>query len=197
MRWGLTRKKQVGTVSEEIRKGSPKAVKEWETYYYKNVCPKSHLVELGKKLYIKISEVFRAEIDSIEEEDCINFIINLVISRTYDGYTSEKQTIYEQLQEILGVKIEPAPDEWDRGYNVDFFIKIQDKYIGLQIKPTGYEYIPQIINERKQQKATHEKFRKKYGGNVFYIFSVAEEKKKIIANPEIIDEIRNEIKRLS
>jgi hypothetical protein len=33
------------------------------------------------------------------------------------------------------VKIEPASDEWDRLFNVDFFIKIKDKYIGIQIKP--------------------------------------------------------------
>lgn len=199
MRWGLNKKKQVGAVAEEIRKCSPKNIREWEDYYYKKVYPKNHLIELGKKLYVKISEVIRAEIDEISEEDCVNFVINLVINRTYDGYVSEKETIYGQLQDILGVKIEPAPDEWDRGFNVDFFIKIKDKHIGLQIKPTGYAYIPQIINERNQQKETHDKFTKKYGGKVFYVFSVKDEKtgKKIIANNEVIDEIKAEIKRLS
>ncbi len=199
MRWGLNKKTQVGAVAEEIRKCSPKKLKDWENYYYKNVKPKTHLIELGKKLYIKISEVIRAEIDEITEQDCTDFVINLVINRTYDGYVSEKETIYGQLQDILKVKIEPAPDEWDRGYNVDFFIKIKDKYIGLQIKPIGYEYMPQIINERTQQKVTHKKFKKKYGGNVFYIFSVKDKntKKKIIANKEVIDEIKQEIKRLS
>ena len=199
MRWGLNKKTQVGAVAEEIRKCSPRDITDWEEYYYRKVYPKSHLIELGKKLYTKISEVIRAEIDDINEQDCINFVITLVINRTYDGYVSEKETIYGQLQDILGVKIEPAPDEWDRGFNVDFFIKIKDKYIGLQIKPTGYAYIPQIINERTQQKATHDKFKKKYGGEVFYIFSVKDEekKKKIIANPEVIEEIKQEIKRLS
>ena len=199
MRWGLNRKTQVGAVAEEIRKCSPKSIKEWEDYYYRKVYPRNHLVELGKKLYIKISEVIRAEIDQISEEDCVNFVINLVINRTYDGYVSEKETIYGQLEDILEIKIEPAPDEWDRGFNVDFFIKIREKYIGLQIKPTGYAYIPQIINERTQQKETHDKFTKKYGGKVFYIFSVKDEKtgKKVIANKEVIDEIKAEIKRLS
>ncbi len=199
MRWGLTRKKQVGAVAEEIRKCSPKNIKEWEDYYYTNIYPRNHLAELGKKLYVKVSEVIRAEIDEISEEDCVNFIVNLVIKRTYDGYVSEKETIYGQLQEILGVKIEPAPDEWDRGFNVDFFIKIKDKHIGLQIKPIGGEYMPQVINERNQQKETHDKFTKKYGGKVFYVFSVKDEekKKKVIANPEVIDEIKAEIKKLS
>jgi len=199
MRWGLNRKKQVGAVAEEIRKCSPNKKEDWETYYYKNVYPKTHLIELGKKLYVKITEVVRAEIDDITEEDCINFVINLIINRTYDGYVSEKDTIYGQLQDILGLKIEPAPDDWDRGYNVDFFIKIKDKYIGLQIKPVGFEYMTQIINERTQQKITHTKFTKKYGGKVFYIFSIKDEKtkNKVIANKEVIDEIKTEIKKLS
>jgi hypothetical protein len=196
MRWGMTRKNKVGPVSELIRKCSPKALNEWEEYYYKNAYPKTHLEQLGRKLYIKITEVCQAEIESIAEENCIDFIINLVINRTFDGYQSEIQTIYGQLQQALGVKVEPAPDEWDRGYNVDFFIKVKDKYIGLQIKPAGYAYITQIINELEFQKSTHQKFTAKYGGQVFYIISVKKEKNKVIYNPEVIEEIRDEIKRL-
>lgn len=196
MRWGLNKKTQVGPVAELIRKCSPKTVEEWEEYYYKNTYPKEHLEELGRKLYVKVTEVCQAEIESITEEDCINFITNLVINRTFDGYQSEIQTIYGQLQQALGVKIEPAPDEWDRGYNVDFFIKINDKYIGLQIKPAGYAYITQIINELKFQEATHKKFTEKYGGKVFYIISIKRDDKKIIYNPEVVKEIRAEIERL-
>ena len=195
-RWGLQKKRMVGAVSEEIRKCSPKKVKEWEQYYYEKVYPKEHLIEIGKKLYVKITEVVRAEIDDILEEDCIDYVVNLVINRTFDGYMTEKKTIYEQLQDILGVKIEPAPDEWDRLFNVDFFIKITDKFIGLQIKPAGYAFITQIINERKQQQETHKKFTLKYGGKVFYVISVKEEDKKKIYNTEVIEEIKQEIERL-
>lgn len=195
-RWGLQKKKMVGAVSEEIRKCSPKSVEEWEKYYFKNVYPKEHLIEIGKKLYVKISEVLRKEIDDITEEDCVNYVINLVINRTFDGYMTEKKTIYEQLENILNIKIKPAPDEWDRLFNVDFYIKIKDKYIGLQIKPAGYAFIPQIINERKNQEATHKKFTAKYGGRVFYVISVKEGDKKEIYNTEVIDEIKSEIKRL-
>jgi hypothetical protein len=196
MRWGLTKKNKVGAVSDEIRKCAPKSLSEWEEHYYKKVYPKEYLENLGRRLYIKITEVCQAEIENITEQDCIDFIINLVINRTYDGYQSEIQTIYGQLQQALGIKVEPAPDEWDRGYNVDFFIKVKDKYIGLQIKPAGYAYITQIINELEFQKRTHEKFTAKYGGKVFYIISVKEGKKKVIHNPEVIEEIRKEIERL-
>lgn len=196
MRWGLTRKKKVGPVSELIRKCSPKIKEDWQKYYYENAYPKTHLEQLGRTLYIKITEVCQAEIDSISEEDCINFVINLVIDRTFDGYQSEIQTIYGRLQKELGVKVEPAPDDWDRGYNVDFFIKVKDKFIGLQIKPAGHAYITQIINELQFQKETHKRFTSKYGGGVFYIISIKEGDKKIIYNPEVIGEIRHEIDKL-
>jgi hypothetical protein len=196
MRWGLTRKKKVGSVSELIRKCSPKIKEDWQKYYYENAYPKTHLEQLGRMLYIKITEVCQAEIDSISEEDCINFVINLVIDRTFDGYQSEIQTIYGRLQKELGIKVEPAPDDWDRGYNVDFFIKVKDKFIGLQIKPAGHAYITQIINELQFQKETHKRFTSEYGGGVFYIISIKEGDKKIIYNPEVIEEIRHEIDRL-
>lgn len=196
MRWGLTRKSRVGSVAELIRKCAPKNKHEWESFYYQQVYSKEHLEQLGRILYSKISENCRAEIESVEEQDCINFIINLVINRTFDGYQSEIQTVYGQLQSELGVQIIPAPDEWDRGYNVDFYIDINGKYIGLQIKPAGYAYITQIINELQFQKRTHEKFTAKFSGKVFYIISVAEGKKKVIHNKEVVDEIQQEIKRL-
>lgn len=196
-RFQLNFSRNVGKVSEEIRKCSPKNKEEWEEYYYKNVRPKEHLIELGRKLHTKITEVLQAEIESITEQDCIEFIINLVISRTFDGYMTERETIYGQLQDILGVKIEPAPDEWDRLYNVDFFIKINDKFIGLQIKPAGgVSHITQIFQEKAQQAKTHEKFTAEYGGKVFYVVSIKENDKKKIHNNEVIEEIKSEIERL-
>lgn len=195
-RWGLQKKRMVGAVSDEIRKCSPKTLEDWEKYYYKKVYPKEHLIEIGKKLYVKITEVLRAEIDEIEEQDCIDYVVNLVTKRTFDGYMTEKKTIYEQLQDILSLKIEPAPDEWDRLFNVDFFIKIKEKFIGLQIKPAGYAFITQIINERKNQEATHKKFTEQYGGKVFYVISVKDGDKKKIHNIGVIEEIKQEIERL-
>jgi len=66
----------------------------------------------------------------------------------------------------------------------------------MDFKPGEYEYITQIINEREQQKKTHEKFTAKFGGKVFYIISLTEGKNKIIHNPEIIEEIKKEIELL-
>lgn len=183
--------------SELIQKCSPKRIEEWEEYYFQNVRNKEHIENLGRRLYIKITEVISAEVEEITEEDCIEYMFNMVIDRTFDGYMTEIETIYGQLEKILDMKIQPAPDEWDRLYNVDFFIKIEDKYIGLQIKPANdVSHIPQIFKEHSIQEVTHKEFTEKYGGKVFYVISIKEGGKKKIHNTEVIPEIEEEIKRL-
>jgi hypothetical protein len=196
-RFQLNFKRNVGPVSEEIRKCSPKVIKDWENYYFKNVRSKNHISDLGKKLYVKITEVIPSEVETITEEDCITYMFDLVIKRTFDGYMTERETIYAQLEEILGLNIEPAPDKWDRLFNVDFFIKINGKYIGLQIKPaSGVSHIPQIFKERHLQEKTHKKFTEIYGGKVFYIISIKDGNKRKIYNNEVIEEIKKEIENL-
>ena len=196
-RFQLNFKRNVGPISESIRKYSPKTIDEWREYYFTNVKSKDYIIELGKKLYIKITEVIQSEVAEITEEDCVNYMIELVIDRTFDGYMTEIQTIYGQLENILKIKIEPAPDEWDRLFNVDFFIKINEKYIGLQIKPINADIqLPEIFKEYSIQEETHKKFTEVFGGKVFYLFSSKTGDKKGIQNKEVIEEIKKEIERL-
>ena len=196
-RFQLNFKRNVGPTSESIRKCSPKNLEEWREYYFKNVKSEEHIIELGKRLYIKITEVIQSEVADVTEQDCIDYMIQLVIDRTYDGYVTEIQTIYGQLQNILDVPIQPAPDEWDRLFNVDFFIEINGKYIGLQIKPvnSGIQ-LPEIFKEYGLQAETHQKFTEVFGGKVFYLFSEKIGDRKEIKNKEVIDEIKIEIERL-
>ena len=196
-RFQLNFKRNVGAVSEAIRKCSPKILDEWKRYYFSNVRSEEHIRELGRKLFIKITEVISSEVEDITEENCIQYMYNMVIDRTYDGYMTEIKTIYGQLQKILEIDVSPAPDEWDRLYNVDFFIKINNSYIGLQIKPaSGVSHIPEIYKELKLQADTHNKFTDKFGGKVFYIISTKEGNKKKIQNTDVISEIADEINRL-
>ncbi len=196
-RFQLNFKRNIGPTSESIRKCAPKNIDEWREYYFKNIKPKEHIIELGKKLYIKITEVIQAEVAEITEQECIDYMMQLVIDRTYEGYITEIKTIYGHLQKILGVKIEPAPDEWDRLFNVDFYIKINEKYIGLQIKPVNAGIqLPEIFKEYNLQSESHQKFTEMFGGKVFYLFSEKVGERKEIKNKEVIDDIKAEIKRL-
>ena len=118
----MNKKNSVGPVSQWIRDCCPKTIKDWEQFYYKklddflkskgiSLSPMEYIEYMGRKLYVKITEVIHAEIEEVSEEDCIQYIYNLVINRTYDGYLTEIKTIYGKLQKDLGVEIKPAPDE--------------------------------------------------------------------------------------
>ena len=203
-RWGLNKANSVGTTSELIRTCSPKSFEEWEEYYFNNAIQKKrngiqvtreYIIELGRKLYIKLSEVVQNELESIQEEECIDYAYNLVLNRTYEGYRREINTVYGQLESILDVKIQPAPDEWDRTFNVDFFIQVKDKCIGLQIKSVSGLALDHYQWE-KMHEQNHAKFEKQNGGRVFFIYSRKSGKKAKIDNPEIIEDIRSEFKRL-
>ncbi|GHU99779.1 hypothetical protein FACS1894159_04350 [Bacteroidia bacterium] len=196
-RFQLNFKRNVGATSESIRRCSPESLEQWREYYFSHVRPKEHIEELGKRLYVKITEVIRSEVEQVTEQDCVEYMMQMVIDRTYEGYVTEIQTIYGQLEKELGVKILSAPDEWDRLFNVDFYIQIDGKYIGLQIKPvnTGIQ-LPEIFKEYGLQADTHRKFTEVFGGKVFYLFSEKVGERKEIKNREAIEEIRKEIERL-
>jgi hypothetical protein len=207
-RWGLNKKDRVGPVSEWIRECAPKGIDEWKIYYFDKLSvflqkkgiplePSDYLEDLGKKLYTKITEVIRAEIDEVSEEDCIDYIYNLVINRTFEGYRNEVDTVYKKLRIELNVEIKPAPDEWDRLYNVDFYIEVEGKYLGLQIKPITYDkQTPEVYKWKEWLSRTHRDFEEKFGGKVFTIFSIKRGDKKEIYNQEVISEIKDFIDQM-
>jgi len=204
-RWGLNKAASVDTTSKLIRDCSPRSFEEWEQYYFNSAIQKKrngikitkeYISELGQKLYIKLSEVVQNELESVTEEECIDYVYNLVLNRTYEGYIGEIKTVYERLEKLLDTKIEAAPDDWDRLYNIDFFIKINEKYIGLQIKPITFKHAFDTYKWKDIQTTSHSKFQQKFGGKVFTIFSGKVDNKKTIVNPEVIDEIKMEIERL-
>jgi len=57
--------------------------------------------------------------------------------------------------------------------------------------------LSEIFKEKGIQSKSHEKFTAKYGGKVFYIYSAKKDNGKEIVNIEVVDEIQEEIKRLS
>lgn len=206
-RWGFNKAHSVGSTSELIRACAPSGYEEWEEFYFTQATQKKknglnitreYIRELGQSLYVKLSEVVQNELCSITEEECIDYAYNLVLNRTYEGYRTEIDTIYGQLEGILKTKIEPAPDEWDRVYSVDFFIKINDKYIGIQIKPIASGQALNQYQWIEMHRVNHERFENKYGGRVFFVYSAKSSTgKKTIYNTEVIEQIREEIIRLN
>lgn len=205
-RWGLNKAHSVGSTSELIRTCAPTKYEEWEEFYFTKAKQKKKgglnitrefIIGLGQTLYVKLSEVVQSELVLITEEECVDYAYNLVLNRTYEGYRTEIETIYGQLEGAVERKIEPAPDNWDRNYSVDFFIKVGEKFIGIQIKPIASGQALNQYQWIEMHMINHQRFESDFGGKVFFVYSTKSSTgKKKIYNTEVIEQIREEIQRL-
>lgn len=206
----LTRPSKVGAVMALIRECQPKTLEEWEKFYFEKAYTKTRepvkitketLDELGERLYAKITEVvipeWTAAFKELTLEDCKEYIYQVTIVRTFDGFLLEKSVVNDGLAKIFPeVEFEESNPELDHAGDIDYIGKVGDKAFGIQIKPVtaNANFGNYKISERMSK--SFQDFEEKYGGKVFIIFSSRTRNKKEIVNKEVINEIRKEIERL-
>ncbi len=202
----LSRPNKVGAVMSLIRKCQPASFEEWKKWYFENAFTDSKkpikitsetLNELGERLYSKITEIvipeWEAAFRELTLQDCIDYIYNLTINRTYDGYVREKSVVNDGLAKIFtDVIFEESDPELDHAGDIDYIAKINKHAIGIQIKPVTASANFGSYSLTERMKASFKSFQEQFGGKVFIVFSLKGE----IANKEIIDEIRSEINRI-
>ena len=203
----LSRPNKVGAVMALIRECQPATIEEWETWYFAHAfttgkqpakVTAESLRELGERLYAKIKEVVMPEwqesFRQLTEQDCIDYIHNLTIQRTYDGFLREKSVVNDGLAKLFPeVIFEETSPELDHAGDIDYMIRVGDRAIGLQIKPVTAQANFGGYSLTERMKASFDKFSEEYGGKVFIVQSLDGE----IANKEVIEQIRTEIERLS
>ncbi len=204
----LSRPNKVGAVMALIRECQPKTIDEWENWYFENAnttgkypfkITRSNLEELGERLYEKITEVVIPEwqdaFKALTKEDCYNYIYNLTINRTFDGYLREKSVVNDGLAKIFpNIRFEESSPELDHAGDIDYIGYVSDqKAIGIQIKPVTAKSNFGNYSVSERMKSSFESFKEDYQGKVFIVYSLDGE----IANKEIIEEIKQEIIRLS
>jgi hypothetical protein len=196
-RFHLNFKENVGATSATIREASPRSRREWEDYYYRHVRTRPQLRDLGQTMYRKIRQEVIPALQSISEVECCEYLHDLVIHKTYEGYAAEIEMVKTLLERLLpAVKIEPTPDNWDRALAVDFFIVAGHSLLGLQIKPISVDHLPQLHLWQEVWLAGHREFTARFGGRVFTLYHLNRGTLKELHNPEIIEEIAQEIQRL-
>lgn len=202
----LSRPNKVGTVMALIRQCQPKTIEDWEQWYFGNAytdgknafkITKQSIDELGVRLYKKITEVVIPEwqeaFRNLTLQDCIDYIHNLTINRTFDGYVREKSVVNDGLaKHYPSVKFEESPSELDHAGDIDYLGYIGEKAFGIQIKPVTAQSNFGNYSISERMKASFQYFEEKYGGKVFIVFSLDGE----IANKNVLKEIEKEINRL-
>ncbi len=203
----LSRPNKVGAVMALIRECQPTSFEEWKDWYFLNAHTDGKnstkitidsLKELGERLYAKITEFVIPEWDAafreLTEQDCIDYIYNLTINRTYDGYMREKSVVNDGLAKIFpNIVFEESDPELDHAGDIDYIAKVGDKAFGIQVKPITASANFGSYSLTERMKASFTAFKEQYGGNVFVVFSLKGE----IANKSVVDDIRAEIERLS
>ncbi|MCL6099549.1 MAG: MjaI family restriction endonuclease [Bacteroidetes bacterium] len=203
----LSRPNKVGTVMALIRECQPKSFAEWEKWYFDNAITdgktpskitKESLEELGERLYVKIQEIVIPEwteaFNQLTLQDCIDYIYNLTINRTYDGFIREKSVIENNLAKVFpNIKFEESDPELDHAGDIDYLGWVGEKAFGIQIKPVTAKANFGNYSATERMKASFDDFTKKFGGQVFIVFSIDDK----IKNEEVIEQIANEIKRLA
>jgi MjaI restriction endonuclease len=206
----LTRPSKVGAVMALIRECQPKTFEEWQQYYFENAHTKTKvpvkvtkeiLNELGDRLYDKITEVVIPEwteaFRQITKQDCYDYVYEVTVPRTFDGFITEKSVINDFLaKQFPEVIFEESDADLDHSGDVDYIGKVGKKAFGIQIKPVtaNANFGNYKLSERMQ--ANFEAFEEKYGGKVFVVFSSKVGNKKEVKNKEILEEISIEIERL-
>jgi hypothetical protein len=203
----LSRPNKVGAVMALIRECQPNKFEEWEKWYFDNAhtytkkpekITKEVLKELGVRLYEKITAIvipeWSAAFRELTLQDCISYVHNLTINRTYDGYLREKSVVNDGLVKIFpNVKFVESDIDLDHAGDIDYLGFVGQYAFGIQIKPVTSMANFGNYSPSERMKANFREFEEKYKGKVFIIYSLDGE----IANKEVIDEIRKEIQRLS
>ena len=206
-RWGLTKTSKVGEVMALIRECQPKSWTEWEDWYFSNALTKTKepqpvsrksLEELGVRLYEKLVGMvypqMREAMRCITKEDCIDYIYQITICRTYDGFLTEKSVIYDNLaKHFPNVVFEETSPELDHAGDIDYIGRINDKAFGIQVKPvTAHANLGNYdVSARMEQ--SFRSFEQEYGGKVFIVFSTDDR----VRNEEVYESISKEIDRLT
>lgn len=154
--------------------------------------------ELGERLYIKIKTIVIPEwteaFNQLTIQDCVEYIFNLTINRTYDGFLREKSVIEDNLaKQFSGVKFVESDPQLDHAGDIDYLGWVGEKAFGIQIKPVTAKANFGNYSATERMKNSFNDFTAKFGGKVFVIFSIDDD----IKNTEVIEQIRAEIKRLS
>lgn len=204
----LSRPNKVGAVMALIRECQPKTIDEWEKWYFENAhtdgkkqfkITQKSLAELGERLYEKITEVVIPEwqeaFNSLTKQDCYNYIYNLTINRTFDGFLREKSVVNDGLAKIFpSVRFEESPSELDHSGDIVYLGYVtRNSAFGIQIKPVTAQSNFGNYSVSERMKASFESFEEDFRGKVFIVYSLDGE----IANNEVIKKIQIEIERLT
>ncbi len=205
-RFQLNQKKAVGDVSVLISMASPYTEKDWEEYYFSHSKSRKEVEDLGSRLFTRIQDTILPEIKSISEQDCKDYIKDLLIKKTFEGRKARYQILYGQLFGETGKSFKFLPNdanEWPknaedwriRTFHIDYFHYDVDAdlLIGIKVCPQSMALSsdPTVVQARRGIEQTHHEWEQKEAGRFFILYYVGDKDQARIINTEVLLEIRD------
>lgn len=206
-RFQLTRPSSVGPTMDLINRCDPKSLSEWREFYFNEAYTRKKdsikitddvLTNLGRTLFDKIQTVIKPAwekaFDEITLEDCIDYIYDVTIDRSFDGYHREEAVYRELGVEFDGIiTFEKADSITDSAWSVDYIghIDSSEIKIGIQVKPVSAKSNSSGYSISNRNITNYRRFEEKFGGKVFEVYSKKKGRKNVITNPEVVEEIND------
>jgi len=204
----LTRPSNVGPTIELLYHFNPKSINEWEEIFYKHSVQKKkngkgirvdekYLEQVGDKLFQLLNEkiyplILEAK-NELTSEDCRNFIKDVVIRRSFEGYLAEKDVV-DQINIALDGDIDFNKDPELEPINIDAYGQSRKtgKLIGVSVKPLSYKK-QDSFGKDESLKKSWESWEKKNNSKIFIVYYSKKKdgQKKVIEDKDLlIDEIQ-------
>lgn len=103
----------------------------------------------------------------------MDYIHNLTINRTFDGFLREKSVVNDGLAKIFpAIVFEESDSELDHAGDIDYVAKVGNSAFGIQIKPVTARANFGNYSPTERMKASFADFEEQHGGKVFVVFSL-------------------------
>lgn len=197
-RFGFNKKKYVGNLNELISRAAPLELTQWAEFYTTEVHSAEEISNIGKELFNRIQTVIVPEIQSITEEDCQQYLQDLVIDKTFEGHRTRFEILQNDLLRLTGKQFSFLPDhreDWRfRTYRIDYYHLDTDRDLLVGMKACPYSMAtsqdPAVRRALKEIQETHREAEEKKAGHFFILYYTGTSTNYRIQNPEMLDEIR-------
>jgi hypothetical protein len=130
-------------------------------------------------------------------QDCIDYIRDVTIDRSFNGYLSEQAAIVQLDARFSGrITFTKTDSKTDSALDVDFVGDVlgTTKKIGIQVKPPSTRSQHAGFSREKRVTENFAKFEKANNAKVFIVVVKEKGKKRVIVNPQVIEEIESYIR---
>lgn len=171
---------------------------EWEAQYHKFLRTPDQLKAVGAKL-AELIEEYRTAMATITAADCEEFVRDVAIRRTFEGWSTRRDQVLERLRDETQIPFEylrDHPQDWrPKTFAIDFAAEhpLSSHWLGVKVVPESIgkiESMQALGAKYESMRALHEEFEAKGLGKVL-VLPFSGRGKSVNLDPDALAEIQD------